>query len=136
MFVCTSIEAQTSAPSLDCIPVRAVAPEAASLGKFGNNHVDYCTGVPSVSIPVTTIKIGKINLPISLNYHASWIKVDEISSCVGIGWALNGNGMISRNVIGLPDETPIMVLSPLLMPSWYQWQEVGAQPTHIRVVCC
>jgi len=105
VFVCTYLKAQTSAPPVDLIQVRAAAPEVASLGKFGNIPVSNSTGVPSINIPITTINVGAIDLPISLDYHAGGIKVDEVSSCVGLGWALNGNGMVFRNMVGLPDET-------------------------------
>jgi YD repeat-containing protein len=98
--------AQTSAPPVDLISVKTVSPEAASIGKFGNIPVSMATGVSEISIPIYTIEIAGIVLPVSLNYHSSGIRVDEVSSSVGIGWALTGTGMISRNLIGLPDETP------------------------------
>ncbi len=80
------------------------SPEVASLGKFGNIPVSYSTGVPNVTIPIFDIKSGDIDLPISLDYHAGGIRVDEISSCVGIGWALNAGGSVSRALSGYPDE--------------------------------
>src|ERR1700744_138986 len=84
--------------------VGVTSPDAASLGKFGNIPVSYSAGIPSITIPVYEIKIGKLSVPISLDYHASGIKVDEIPSSVGTGWALNCGGMVSRNMMGLPDD--------------------------------
>lgn len=89
-------------PSL--ISSGTISPEAASIGKFGNIPVSYSTGIPSITIPIYEINVGKIKLPISLDYHSGGIKVDEISSSVGIGWALNCGGTISRNLAGLADE--------------------------------
>jgi len=86
------------------IPVSTVSPDAASLGKFGNIPVSYETGVPSVTIPLYEINAGGIKIPLSLDYHGGGVRVDECASSVGISWALNGIGLISRNVVGLADE--------------------------------
>src|SRR5579871_878455 len=106
LFSSGIVFSQTSFPLAfqQLINVGTSSPEAASLSKFGNIPVSYCTGIPSISIPIYTINIGSIKLPISLDYHAGGIKVDETSSSVGLGWALSGVGMISRSVVGLPDD--------------------------------
>ncbi len=80
------------------------APNAGSLGKYADYPVGYYTGVPSISIPIYNLKDGGISLPISLSYHASGIKVSELASWVGLGWALNATGVINRTVRGAPDE--------------------------------
>ena len=81
-----------------------VAPTPASLGKYGDIPVSYHTGLPDISIPVYTLTEGSISLPISLSYHASGIRVQEAASWVGLGWALNAGGIITRTVQGAPDE--------------------------------
>jgi YD repeat-containing protein len=88
----------------DLITVSTQAPDAASIGKFGNIPVNYNTGATSISIPIFEINVGKTKIPISLDYHSAGIRVDETASSVGIGWALNGIGEVGRNVVGLPDE--------------------------------
>jgi len=80
------------------------SPTAASLGKYGDIPVSYHTGIPQVSIPLYTVKAGPLSLPVSLSYHASGIKVMEPASWVGIGWSLNAGGVITRTVMGQPDE--------------------------------
>ncbi|MEO0899577.1 MAG: hypothetical protein AAFY71_24420 [Bacteroidota bacterium] len=80
------------------------SPEAAALGKYGDIPVSHATGVPNISIPIHTVSEGPLSLPISLSYHASGVKVAETSSKVGLGWSLNAGGIISRTVMGLPDE--------------------------------
>ncbi len=80
------------------------SPNAASLGKYADYPVSYYTGVPEISIPLFDLKDGAANLPISLSYHASGIKVSETASWVGLGWALNAGGVIMRTVRGAPDE--------------------------------
>ncbi|MGY3214779.1 hypothetical protein [Mucilaginibacter sp. HD30] len=83
-----------------------VAPSAttASLGKFGEIPVSLYTGIPNISIPLYDLKDGGLSVPIGLSYHAGGVRVEEIASCVGIGWALNAGGMIGRQVRGKPDE--------------------------------
>lgn len=97
LFSCEMIFAQ-SAPALpNVIPP---SPDAQALGKFGDIPVGKFTGIPDISIPVYEIKIGDYTLPISLRYHASGVKVEEVASSVGIGWALDAGGTISQAVYG------------------------------------
>ena len=80
------------------------SPEASSLGKYGNTPMSLFTGTPNISIPLYEIKLKNQSFPISLLYNASGIKVDEISSWVGLGWSLNAGGCITRKVNDMPDE--------------------------------
>lgn len=96
------------------------APTASSLGKFANIPVSTYTGVPSISVPIWEVKEGNINLPISLNYHARGIQVDETASWVGLGWALQAGGVITRTVRGIPDDVANGLFDPTnLIPSNY-----------------
>src|SRR4051812_2840002 len=80
------------------------SPNAASLGKFGDYPVDFSSGLVDISIPLYEIKSSRISLPITLKYHSSGIKVGDQASCVGLGWALQAGGMISRSVRDKIDE--------------------------------
>lgn len=80
-------------------------PEAASLGKFGDVPVSLYTGIPNITVPLFQLEGKSLSVPLSLQYHGSGIKVNEISSRVGLGWALNAGGVISRTVKGAPDES-------------------------------
>jgi len=80
------------------------SPTAASLGKFVDMPVSYHTGIPSINIPIYTVKEGPLELPISISYHASGLKVLESASWVGAGWSLNAGGVVTRTVRGAPDE--------------------------------
>ncbi|NOW98964.1 hypothetical protein, partial [Mucilaginibacter sp. SG564] len=115
--------AQTAAEFQNVIPISTVSPNAASLGKFGNIPVSYATGIPSVTIPLYEINVGKIKIPLSLDYHGGGVRVDEVSSSVGTSWALNGIGEISRNMIGLPDENSGGYLSALSLDSLYNYYQ-------------
>lgn len=74
------------------------SPQAAIMQRFGEYPVDYCTGVPSINIPLYEIRIGTFTLPISISYHASGIKVQDVAGPVGLGWSLMAGGMINREV--------------------------------------
>jgi hypothetical protein len=80
------------------------SPEVAALGKYIDMPVSYSTGVPGITIPFYTVKSGSLQVPISINYNASGIKVEEASTWTGLGWTLSAGGNISRVVQGLPDD--------------------------------
>lgn len=78
--------------------------EVASIGKFVDFPMDISSGLPQISIDIHTIHSGSLQLPISLGYNASGIKVEETASCVGLGWAISKGPFLARMVNGLPDE--------------------------------
>jgi len=82
-----------------------VAPNTAELQKYVDVPVKPYTGVADISIPLYTISYAGIEVPITLSYHPSGIKVSEEASWVGLGWSLSMGGSISRKVIGLPDDS-------------------------------
>lgn len=84
--------------------VKIASPTAASLGKVADIPIGYHTGIPNIDIPIYTVQEGPLQVPISLSYHASGLKVMEQSSWVGAGWSLSAGGMITRSVRGTPDE--------------------------------
>jgi hypothetical protein len=80
------------------------SPNVASLGKYGDIPVSLYTGIPDISIPLYEIRDRELSLPLSLSYHAAGVRVEEIASCVGIGWTLLAGGVVGRNVRGQPDD--------------------------------
>jgi YD repeat-containing protein len=78
-------------------------PNGASFAKYGNTSVNTSSGLPSISIPIYTIEEDGVQVPISINYDASGIKVDDISSTVGMKWTLNAGGAVIRTVNDLDD---------------------------------
>lgn len=79
------------------------SPEAEAFEKYGNLEVNLHTGTPNVSVPLTTIKGRELDLPLSLTYDASGIKVDQVATNVGLGWNLNAGGRVSLQARGLSD---------------------------------
>lgn len=102
--------AQTNLPSI--VPP---SPQTQELNKYIDFPVDLSTGVPEISIPLYTIKAKGIEIPISLNYHASGIKNGQDDGDVGVGWSLSCNYRVSRTIYGLADTE-----SNEMSPSSYQ----------------
>ena len=84
--------------------VSVPSPTAASLGRFGDVPVSLYTGVPDIAMPLFTVRGRTLELPITLRYHASGIRVEDIGGWVGLGWALDAGGVITRSIHGLVDE--------------------------------
>lgn len=78
--------------------------EAASLGKFGDVPVSLSAGTAAITVPLYTVQSRSLSLPLQLKYHTGGIKVEELPSWVGLGWALEAGGVITRSVRGIPDE--------------------------------
>lgn len=82
-------------------------PESPSAGAFnavGEIDVNPAKGIPSINIPLYTYELDGVQVPISLSYDASGIKVSQMSTAVGLGWSLVAGGQISRTVRSKPDE--------------------------------
>lgn len=97
LLFCVTVFAQNKVSDLinDKFPV---SPNAASLGIFGAIPVGHYTGTPSISIPIYEIDLDGKKIPINISYHASGIRVNQEASWVGLGWALNAGGMITRQI--------------------------------------
>ncbi len=80
------------------------SPTVAQLMKFEEVQLNHYTGQPNIAIPLFNKNIHGLNYNLTLQYQVSGIRVDEQSGWVGKGWALNAGGVISRNVVGLPDD--------------------------------
>ncbi|AWX45124.1 hypothetical protein HME9304_02134 [Flagellimonas maritima] len=80
------------------------APEATALAKYVDIPVSFYNGTPNISIPIHTIDLEGISIPIYLSYHAKGIQVEEIASRVGLGWTMNFGGAITRQIRGTADE--------------------------------
>ncbi|HLG40654.1 MAG TPA: hypothetical protein VI461_13340 [Chitinophagaceae bacterium] len=84
--------------------VTPAAPNTAALGKFGTYPVTLNTGLIDISVPVCQIKTPKLSVPISLSYHPSGIKVNDVSTWAGLGWSIISAGSITRSIMGNADE--------------------------------
>lgn len=85
--------------------VNTVAPTSASMIKFIDHPVSTFTGTPAISHTLFTLRDNQIEIPITLSYCASGIKVSEEASWVGMGWNLSVGGLVVQNVVGDLDRT-------------------------------
>jgi sugar lactone lactonase YvrE len=81
------------------------SPNATALLRYANVPVDEHTGIPSVVLPIDQLSGRQLTVPITLSYHGSGNKVQDIASNVGLGFVLNAGGVITRVMRGLPDES-------------------------------
>ncbi|WP_158800306.1 hypothetical protein [Pedobacter sp. L105] len=95
----SNVSGQTSAPP----PIIGVgteligpSPDAMAFAKYGIIPVSLYTGVPDISIDLGVVEGKEISVPISLSYHNNGLKSYEKASSVGLGWSLNGGGVITR----------------------------------------
>ncbi len=88
------------------------SPDAFNFSQYGNIQLQNNNGGFSYNLPLYTIKEDEVEIPISLNYYTTGIRIDEISTSVGLGWNLGGIGVISRTVRDQPDETAYKIFRP------------------------
>lgn len=98
MLLCTFVYAQ-ELPKI--IPP---SPDAHTISTYGNLPLNGSSGGFSYNFPLFSLKEGSLNVNSSLNYFSNGVKVDKLSSIVGIDWSLNTGGIISRSVRDLPDD--------------------------------
>ena len=97
--------------------VIAPSPSAGSLGIFGQIPVGCYTGTAEISIPLYNIQYKDLSVPISIAYHTSGNKPDIFPGPVGLCWAIQAGGNITRTIIGNPDTGGLMEgeLVPILV---------------------
>lgn len=102
MWSIQAAQAQSSTPirSLHDYEVLPPSPTVAALGSYGSIPVSYHTGVPEISIPLYTLAVKGLALPIALSYHSNGLLVDERASNVGLGWNCTGLSVIGHTVMG------------------------------------
>ncbi|EQB92678.1 hypothetical protein HZP64_10665 [Elizabethkingia anophelis] len=99
-FMCASIILNAQKKELISFPTSA---EAYSLSKVEKMPMDYFRGKANINIPIYTITVDDVSIPISLSYNTGGIKLNEVSSIVGLGWALNIPGSIQQEIKGISD---------------------------------
>jgi hypothetical protein len=83
--------------------IEPTSPNAYAFAKYVDFPTSTYTGVIPISIPLGSLSDKGAKIDLSLSYHASGIKVDEIASWVGLGWSLNAGGTITRVANGIPE---------------------------------
>jgi YD repeat-containing protein len=83
-------------------------PSTSDLGQHGSFSPPNSYGMVPISIPLFKIEQDNINLPLSLSYNTSGIKVNERPTEVGLGWSININSnYIEQHVNGHVDQSGV-----------------------------
>ncbi|MBQ1913093.1 MAG: RHS repeat-associated core domain-containing protein [Bacteroidales bacterium] len=80
------------------------SPEAATAVKYADVPFTHSVGAAEYDIPLYELKGHQLSIPISLSYQSNGIKVDEIAGVAGLGWTLQAGGVVTREVVYMPDE--------------------------------
>lgn len=80
-------------------------PTVSQILKFKETPVSLNTGVSNISIPLYSLSVDNVNIPVNLNYHSIGFRVNEIASNFGLGWSISANSVITRSIKGKPDDT-------------------------------
>lgn len=94
------------------IPDGTALPSSTGTSAIARNidiPVDLSTGRANVQIPLYSAGFSKMQIPVTLSYQTSGIKVTDIATWVGLGWNLSAGGRITRIVRGHPDEKGYLV---------------------------
>jgi len=102
MFQCQITVDNASIQQKNILPAPSTA-ETYSFSKIGNLPMDLFHGKANVNIPLYTITVDGIDIPIALSYNTGGIKLNEVASTVGLGWSLSIPGTIYQNIIGYDD---------------------------------
>ena len=102
-FISIKALAQNEKPSSYFPNVVPPPPNSATLGLYGQVPLNQFTGNANISIPLLDLKSNSLSLPVSLSYSSDGIKVDQYESNVGMGWALNAGGVVTRQVLDYQD---------------------------------
>jgi len=121
----TLIYAQTQPNFFDIKKYIPTSPEAAMLGRFDDIPISYYTGTSEISIPLYTIKDGDIEIPITLKYHSSGIKVDDQATWVGLGWSLAPESSIIQTVNGVEDKLDQLTFSDITAYNYLKSRMTG-----------
>uniref|UniRef100_UPI0025CCD69A hypothetical protein n=1 Tax=uncultured Chryseobacterium sp. TaxID=259322 RepID=UPI0025CCD69A len=92
----------TSQKNTDILP--PVSANAYQLSKVSDIPMDLYRGKANISLPIYTIGLSGVNIPISISYNTGGIKLNEQAGTVGLGWSLNVPGNIFKSVKGLEDD--------------------------------
>jgi hypothetical protein len=114
LFVACTSQSWSQAPAnlFDIKKTLPTSPEAAMLGRFGNIPIGYYTGTADISIPLYTIMESGIEIPVTLRYHGSGIKVEDQAGNAGLGWSLEPGGAIIQVINGKRDNEDLLRTAP------------------------
>ena len=116
-FFALCATAQNSNNTFKAPDIIPKSPEAASLGRYGEVPVGEYTGAANISVPLHTVRGGKLEFPINLTYNSTGIRVTQEATWVGLGWDLSAAG-ITYEPVGGNDQLYV------LDRPWNNWKQL------------
>lgn len=83
------------------------SPEAYAMTKYADLQANEFNGMVNYSQNLYTYKAGNLELPITINYSGSGVKVDDLPTWVGINCTLSAGGIITRVIKDIADESAV-----------------------------
>ncbi|HLZ15412.1 MAG TPA: DUF1573 domain-containing protein [Cyclobacteriaceae bacterium] len=96
-------------------------PNASKMTEYFSQRPNMYTGTANVSLPLFDIDFDGWQLPFSLSYNATGIRVGDEAGEVGLGWSLHATGVISRAIRGGDDLFPGNSLGQTIGYVYSQW---------------
>lgn len=78
-------------------------PDASAIARYGGVNVELNTGNVNKSIDLKAITNKSLSVPVTLFFKSNGLNVNQYPSRVGMGWAINVGGQISRVIHGADD---------------------------------
>ena len=101
------------------------SPQSWAITRYGDKiEPDLYTGTMIFNLPIYTYSDTDFNIPVSIGYASNGLMPNVQTGPLGLGWFLNAGGVISREVVGIPDEA--------LMEQGGQWFGHGFITTHME----
>lgn len=122
-----------------------ISPQVEMMNRYGTYPVNLSSGLVDISIPLHTIQTPNgLAMPLKISFHASGLRATEREGVLGVRWALQGAGFISKTIKGYPDKEGIVnngerefntkVSNPDYTPDFYDlYGTTGAQKSDFRV---
>ncbi len=79
------------------------APDVIAFTNANYMPMDESTGRAGITVPIYTIDLDGMEIPISISYDTGGVKVNAPASNVGLNWTLNATGLINKEIQGYED---------------------------------
>jgi hypothetical protein len=131
-FVVISLSSKLMGQGTNPFPSNVITPSSYN-GKGGANP-NYYSGKTSVSIPLYSY--GQNSIPpvnIEVGYSTTGTTLEQVASCVGLGWGINTGGLVKRIVIGTPDEFSYTQNNTQINVGFLNTGVISANPTRANL---
>ena len=80
------------------------SPEVSDMLRHLDEDMDYSAGAATITVPLYSWQSGDITINLAMRYRTGAFRVDDRAGWTGLGWDLQGGGVIARSIAGMPDE--------------------------------